>query len=61
MESTTVIVERAVALSETIRRVNRRRPFEQAVREFVRLVSTVPDYPAREFSRDFDRVADDAR
>ena len=46
------VLATAANLTETIRNAHRRHHFETAVRDFVRLLATVPDYPAKDFSVD---------
>ena len=51
-ELTPAIITQAVALSETIQRASRPHALEAAVTQFTRLLATVPDYAACEFSTD---------
>jgi hypothetical protein len=57
------VLDTAAKLTEAIRDAHRRRPFETAVHDFVRLLATIPDYPAKDFSgdtlRDLKTLAED--
>ena len=44
------VLAAAAGLTAAIRDTHRRYPFETAVRDFVKLLATVPDYPATDFS-----------
>ena len=46
------LVAQAVELSETIRQTSHRHAFEAAVRDFTRLLASVPGYAAQAFSAD---------
>ena len=46
------IIAKAVELSETIGEANHRHALQHAVRDFMDLLTVVPDYPATEFSSD---------
>jgi len=46
------VLKAAAGLTETIRDTHRRHHFSASVRDFVRLLSTVTDYPVTDFSAD---------